>query len=123
MFKKHSMVKSLFASLFAMILTVPAFAGEASLVVPDIKAISPDSYNLLLIGLGVSVLGVLFGLWMFRNVKKVQVHEAMSAVGNTIFETCKTYLVQQGKFLIALEVLIGLCTISGIYREWRLNLY
>ena len=109
MLKKQSMLKSLFATLFAMILTAPAFAGEASLVVPDIKAISPDSYNLLLIGLGVSVLGVLFGLWMFRNVKKVQVHEAMSAVGNTIFETCKTYLVQQGKFLIALEVLIGLC--------------
>ena len=103
------MLKSLFATLFAMILTAPAFAGEASLVVPDIKAISPESYNLLLIGLGVSVLGVLFGLWMFRNVKKVEVHEAMSAVGNTIFETCKTYLVQQGKFLIALEVLIGLC--------------
>ena len=109
MLKKQSMLKSLFGILFAMILTAPAFAGEASLVVPDIKAASELSYNLLLIGLGVSVLGVLFGLWMFRNVKKVEVHEAMSAVGNTIFETCKTYLVQQGKFLIALEVLIGLC--------------
>ena len=44
-----------------------------------------------------------------QGMKKVEVHEAMNAVGNTIFETCKTYLVQQGKFLIALEVLIGLC--------------
>ena len=109
MLKKQMGLKSLFSFLSAMILSTPAFAGEASLVVPDIKAESPQSYLLLMIGLGVSVFGVIFGLWMFRNVKKIQVHEAMNAVGNTIFETCKTYLVQQGKFLIALEVLIGLC--------------
>ncbi len=109
MLKKQMGLKSLFSFLSAMILSTPAFAGEASLVVPDIKAESPQSYLLLMIGLCVSVLGVIFGLWMFRNVKKIQVHEAMNAVGNTIFETCKTYLVQQGKFLIALEVLIGLC--------------
>lgn len=92
-----------------MILTAPAFAGEASLVVPNIKAENPFSYNLLVVGLIVSVIGVIFGLIEFLKVKKVEVHEAMNAVGNTIFETCKTYLVQQGKFLIALEVLIGLC--------------
>ena len=109
MLKKQMGLKSLFTIFSAMILSAPAFAGEASLIVPDIKAESPQSYLLLMIGLGVSVLGVIFGLWMFRNVKKIQVHEAMNAVGNTIFETCKTYLVQQGKFLIALEILIGLC--------------
>ena len=109
MLKKQMGLKSLFSFLSAMILSAPAFAGEASLIVPDIKAENPQSYLLLMIGLCVSVLGVIFGLWMFRNVKKIQVHEAMNAVGNTIFETCKTYLVQQGKFLIALEVLIGLC--------------
>ena len=105
MLKKQTL--SLFAALLTMI--TPAFAGEASLVVPNIKLENPESYTLLLIGLGVSVFGVLFGLWMFREVKKVDVHQAMNAVGNTIFETCKTYLVQQGKFLLALEVLIGLC--------------
>ena len=109
MLKKQSMLKSLFASLFAMILTAPAYAGEASLVVPNIKAENPFSYNLLMIGLIVSVIGVIFGVIEFFKVKKVEVHEAMNAVGNTIFETCKTYLVQQGKFLVALEVLIGLC--------------
>ena len=109
MLKKHSMLKSLFAAFCAMILSAPAFAGEASLVVPNIKAESPFSYNLLVIGLIVSVIGVVFGLIEFLKVKKVDVHEAMNAVGNTIFETCKTYLVQQGKFLIALEILIGLC--------------
>ena len=81
----------------------PVFAGEASLVVPNIKAESLDSYNLLLIGLIVSVLGVLWGLWAYTRVKKVEVHEAMASVGNTIFETCKTYLVQQGKFLLYQE--------------------
>ena len=109
MLQKQSMLKSLFAALTAMILTAPAFAGEASLVVPNIKAENPFSYNLLVVGLIVSVIGVIFGLIEFLKVKKVEVHEAMNAVGNTIFETCKTYLVQQGKFLIALEVLIGLC--------------
>ena len=99
----------MFASIFAMILAAPAFAGEASLVVPNIKAESLDSYNLLVIGLIVSVVGVIFGLIEFLKVKKVEVHEAMNNVGNTIFETCKTYLIQQGKFLLALEILIGLC--------------
>lgn len=102
------MKKTLIASLFAM-MCAPVFAGEASLVVPDIKTISMDSYNLLMIGLAVSVVGVIFGLIEFFKVKKIEVHAAMAEVGNTIFETCKTYLVQQGKFLLALEVLIGLC--------------
>ena len=102
------MKKTLIASLFAM-MCAPTFAGEASLVVPNIKDISLDSYNLLMIGLIVSVVGVIFGLIEFFKVKKVEVHAAMAEVGNTIFETCKTYLVQQGKFLLMLEVLIGLC--------------
>ncbi len=102
------MKKTLIASLFAL-MCAPVFAGEASLVVPDIKSISQDSYSLLIWGLIISVLGVVFGLIEFCKVKKVEVHAAMADVGNTIFETCKTYLVQQGKFLLALEVLIGLC--------------
>ena len=102
------MKKTLIASLFAM-MCAPSFAGEASLVVPNIKDISLDSYNLLMIGLAVSIVGVIFGLIEFFKVKRVEVHAAMAEVGNTIFETCKTYLVQQGKFLLALEVLIGLC--------------
>jgi K(+)-stimulated pyrophosphate-energized sodium pump len=91
------------------LLVSPAFAGEADLVVPNIQQISSTDYNLLLIGLGVSILGVIFGLIEYLKVKHIEVHEAMANVGNTIFETCKTYLVQQGKFLLVLEVLIGLC--------------
>ena len=103
------MFKSLTMALMAMVISAPVFAGEASLVVPNIKAESEMSYTYLLAGIGVSVLGLLWGWWKYNEVKKVEVHEAMANVGNTIFETCKTYLVQQGKFLLMLEVLIGLC--------------
>ena len=100
-----------FTALMALFITsiAPAFASEADLVVPSIKSISPNSYILLLIGLGISVFGLCFGLWKFLEVKKLDVHSAMAAVGNTIFETCKTYLIQQGKFLLALEIVIGAC--------------
>ncbi len=100
---------ALSAMLLAMLMSAPAFASEADLVVPEIAKHYPLGYTLLLWGLGVSVLGLIFGLIAFLQVKKNEVHDCMAAVGNTIFETCKTYLVQQGKFLIALEILIGLC--------------
>ena len=89
--------------------TIPTFASEADLIVPDIKSVSLDSYNLLVVGLIVSIIGVIFGFIEFLKIKKIDVHEVMANVGNTIFETCKTYLVQQGKFLLVLEFLIGLC--------------
>ena len=95
--------------LFLALLCTPAFASEADLVVPSIKDINPDFFNYLLIGIGISVLGLIFGFIEFLRIKKLDVHTAMAEVGNTIFETCKTYLVQQGKFLFGLEVLIGLC--------------
>ena len=116
------MIKTLFKSLFASMLAMicaPSFAGEASLVVPNIKDEGKivwtlfgqglTNYDLLMAGLVISVLGVIFGLIVFSQVKKVPVHQKMEDVGNTIFETCKTYLIQQGKFLLALEILIGLC--------------
>lgn len=110
MIKKLTAPKSLFAFLATLLLGVsPAFAGEADLVVPSIKDISLDSYNLLLIGMVISVIGLIFGFIEFLRIKKLDVHKAMAEVGNTIFETCKTYLIQQGKFLLVLEVLIGLC--------------
>lgn len=107
MIKKFTSLMALF-SMIAIGIS-PAFASEADLVVPSIKSISPDSHTLLVIGLVISALGLIFGLIMFNQIKKLDVHKAMDSVGNTIFETCKTYLIQQGKFLAVLEVLIGLC--------------
>ena len=108
--KKNSSLPKIMLSIFALLMaSLPTLASEADLVVPNIKSTSIDSYNLLLICLAVSVVGVIFGFVEFLKVKKISVHDAMAQVGNTIFETCKTYLVQQGKFLLALEILIGLC--------------
>lgn len=102
--------KKVVMALFSLVIAAsPSFASEASLVVPNIHSISPSSFNLLLIGLGVSVIGLIFGFIEFLKVKSIKAHKSMLDVGNTIFETCKTYLIQQGKFLIALEILIGLC--------------
>ncbi len=96
-----------FAVLIMLFLTaVPSFAGEANLVVPKI---SGDNFNLLVTGLVVSVLGIIWGLIAYCQIKGIKAHKCMVEIGNTIFETCKTYLVQQGKFLIILEILIAVC--------------
>ena len=110
MFKKLLSSKTMAALCTALFCAVsPALASEADLVVPSIKDASLSSYNLLLIGIAISVIGLIFGFIEFMRIKKLEVHSAMAEVGNTIFETCKTYLIQQGKFLLVLEVLIGLC--------------
>ena len=110
MIKKFNSPMALLAMFAVMFLGIsPALASEADLVVPSIRQISPSSYTLLVIGICISVIGLVFGLIEFLKIRKLDVHKAMDDVGNTIFETCKTYLVQQGKFLLVLEILIGLC--------------
>ena len=110
MIKKFNSPMALLAMFAIMFLGIsPALASEADLVVPSIRQISPSSYTLLVIGICISVIGLIFGLIEFLKIRKLDVHKAMDDVGNTIFETCKTYLVQQGKFLLVLEILIGLC--------------
>ena len=102
-------MKKVTALLFTFLTAIlPSFASEANLVVPDIKS-DAANFNLLLMGIVVAVIGSIFGLIEFLKIKKIKVHPVMEQVGNTIFETCKTYLVQQGKFLIILEILIALC--------------
>ena len=102
MVKKFTM--ALLSAIFFAI--TPAVASEADLIVPKIEG---DSFNLLLIGMIISLVGCIFGFIEFLRIRKLEVHKAMAEIGNTIFETCKTYLVQQGKFLLVLEILIGLC--------------
>ncbi len=107
--KRISSIKVLFLSLMLIFaFSSISFAGEADLVVPDLKD-NASSYTILLWGLGIAVAGLLFGFYEFCKVKAIRAHKAMIDVGNLIFETCKTYLVQQGKFLIGLEILIGIC--------------
>lgn len=104
-------------------LVSPVFASEAALKVPNIQAANPTYYNILLVGIVVSVIGLVFGFIEFLKVKSIKAHKCMLDVGETIFETCKTYLLQQGKFLIALEVLIGLCIAYyfGVLQKMSVN--
>lgn len=124
MVRKFIFPKTL-AAFVAALLTgfLPAFSSEADLVVPSIKNTNPEFFNYLLIGICISLIGLVFGFVEFFRIKKLDVHSAMTEVGNTIFETCKTYLIQQGKFLFVLEVLIGLCIAFyfGYLRHMPLN--
>ncbi|MDR1726665.1 MAG: sodium-translocating pyrophosphatase [Acidobacteriota bacterium] len=88
----------------------PHHGGEASLVLPDLGSVDFHGVNartLLTAGLGVCVLGLLFGLIIFTQLKNLPVHKAMRDISELIYETCKTYLVTQGKFILILEVFIG----------------
>ena len=92
----------------AMLSLTPAMAAasEANLKIPNL---SPEQNNLLLYGIVVCVLGMLFGLYQFIKVRRIQAHQSMLDVASTIYETCKTYLIQQGKLLGILFVFIGAC--------------
>ncbi|HJR06075.1 MAG TPA: sodium-translocating pyrophosphatase [Pyrinomonadaceae bacterium] len=86
--------------------------GEANLVLPELSRVkflgdSIDGHNLLLIGIIVCILGLLFGLMIYMQLKKLPVHRAMLEISELIYETCKTYLVTQGKFILILEVFIA----------------
>ncbi|NNM66723.1 MAG: sodium-translocating pyrophosphatase [Spirochaetales bacterium] len=82
------------------------FASEADLKVP---VLTPEAFNGLALGLVVCVLGLAFGLWVFFSERGRPVHKAMKEIGSLIFTTCKTYLLQQGRLLILLEVFIAVC--------------
>jgi K(+)-stimulated pyrophosphate-energized sodium pump len=84
--------------------------GEANLVLPDLSLVAfrgVNSRTWLLGGLAVCVLGLLFGLVTFTRLKSLPVHPAMREVSELIYATCKTYLITQGKFILLLELFIG----------------
>ncbi len=89
-------------ALFAL----PAFsmASEANLKIP----MEMKNSTILYWGFLVTILGMLFGLYQYNKVKKIGAHQSMLDVAQVIYETAKTYLLQQGKFLIALFVIIGI---------------
>jgi K(+)-stimulated pyrophosphate-energized sodium pump len=90
---------------------VHAGGGEASLVLPDLGQVDFLGFNsrsLLIGGLAICALGLLFGLVSFSRLRKLPVHASMLDVSELIYETCKTYLVTQGKFILVLEIFVGL---------------
>ena len=109
-FKFTKMAKASFISLISLMSAIfmpgIVFASEADLVTPGF---SSAQYNLLYVGFAVCFLGLMFGVYQFTRVRNLKAHKSMLDVANTIYETCKTYLTQQGKFLGILFVFIGAC--------------
>ena len=109
-------------TLLATLGVSPAWAQEAGhtseidLVLPDlcqVMMMGTSGRTLLLGGLLVCVLGLGFGLWIFSQLRNMPVHKSMLEICELIYETCKTYLITQGKFILFLELFIG--TIMVVY--------
>jgi K(+)-stimulated pyrophosphate-energized sodium pump len=102
----------LFAGVMFLLLKVPAaFAGESDLILPDLRSVQflgIDGHSLLLYGILICVFGLLFGLVQFLRTKALPVHKSMSEISELIYETCKTYLITQGKFILFLELLLAI---------------
>ena len=85
--------------------------GEANLKLPDLSSVTflgnIDGHKLLLIGIIFCVLGLAFGLAIYTRLRNLPVHRSMREISELIYETCKTYLVTQGKFLLILWLFIA----------------
>jgi K(+)-stimulated pyrophosphate-energized sodium pump len=99
-------MQKILITLFFFLTSVSAFASEADLKIPNLNS---SQNNMLLAGIGVCILGLLFGVFQFMKVKRLKAHQSMLDVAQIIYETCKTYLKQQGKFLAILFVFIAVC--------------
>ncbi|MGO9012533.1 MAG: sodium-translocating pyrophosphatase [Bryobacteraceae bacterium] len=114
-----SLLRILFALLALAAGAAPAMAaeaaGEANLHLPDLRLATflggINGHNLLLGGLLICALGMVFGLVIFVRLRNMPVHSAMREVSELIYETCKTYLATQGKFLMLLEAFIAVVII------------
>jgi K(+)-stimulated pyrophosphate-energized sodium pump len=95
--------------------------GEAALKLPDLSQVSflngaIDGHKLLLIGILFCLLGLGFGMTIYMRLKNLPVHRAMLEISELIYETCKTYLITQGKFILVLWAFIAV--IIAAYFGW-----
>ena len=114
------------AALLGLLLPTFAYAqpehaggGEANLVLPDLSTVNffgMNGHALLMIGLLFCVGGLLFGLAIYVQLKNLPVHRTMLEISELIYETCKTYLVTQGKFILLLWAFIAV--IISLYFGW-----
>jgi K(+)-stimulated pyrophosphate-energized sodium pump len=94
--------------------TTETAGGEASLKLPDLSQVSflgMDGHHLLEIGILFCIFGLAFGLTIYTRLKNLPVHRSMREMSELIYETCKTYLISQGKFLLLLEAFIAVIII------------
>jgi K(+)-stimulated pyrophosphate-energized sodium pump len=117
--RNHShLFASLLLCLMGLALAPAVFAGEADIVVPDLTKIqftilggTISGIAIMYFGLLVCIIGLIFGLIQSNQTKNLPAHKSMLDVSDIIWETCKSYLAQQGKFLVILWILIALCMI------------
>jgi len=99
------------------LLALPSFASEADIKIPDLTQVKFEGLGgfsgvaLMYFGILMCAIGAVFGIVQYKQTKALPVHESMSNVSNIIWETCKTYLFQQGKFLVILWLLIAACIV------------
>ena len=108
---RKSLLLLLCVGLLSLLGAAPASASEADLVLPDLGSqtfLGINGHNLLLAGLVVCIGGMAFGLLMYNQLKNLPVHRSMREISELIYETCKTYLITQGKFILLLELFIGI---------------
>lgn len=116
--RKHNSLR-VGGAVLATLLTgsLATLASEANIMIPNLKAIQFEGLggfngvHLLYGGLIICLIGAAFGLIQYLQTKALPVHKTMRDVSSIIWETCKTYLIQQGKFLAILWVLIGACMV------------
>ncbi len=103
--------------LLATLFPASLFGSEADIRIPDLSKVAFNGLGgmsgamLMYFGLLICAIGVVFGLVQYNQTKALPVHESMAKVSHTIWETCKTYLFTQGKFLAILWLLIAACMI------------
>lgn len=100
------MTKKILSPVIFFLSSKLIFAGEQNLKIPDL---TDSQYQILIWGLLICILGFGFGLFQFLKVKKLHAHKSMLDVAHIIFETSKTYLIQQGKLLVVLFIFIAVC--------------
>src|SRR5712692_9690820 len=111
------------ALILGLFTSLSARADEANLLLPDLSQVSVlggiSGRSILVWGLVICVFGLIFGLWQYMQLKNLPVHRAMLEISELIYATCKTYLVTQGKFILLLEVFIGIIMVVyfGVLRS------
>jgi len=100
------MKKKLLPILLVVFSPVYIFASESNLKIPTLN---DNQQSILIWGLVVCFAGLVFGMYQYFKVKKLKAHQSMLDIAQVIFETCKTYLIQQGKLLIVLFLFIAAC--------------
>lgn len=117
---KHFKTISLFLLALVCLAGTQAWAGEADLKVPDLSLVhlifNFNGRSILMLGIIVCAFGAFFGIFQYRQIKKMPVHKSMKDVSELIYATCKAYLIAQGKFLLMLEALIG--AVMVLYFSW-----